>query len=158
MNQQYKKLDEKRYHKRPEKKIKRLKIGIIIAICIGIVFLASGAFREITNNLFACQRQQIYMDYRNGLIDYDEYYDKRNELDLRIFENELFVSIASNTAKICLSISFFFIIACILSISFDDSFDRKFRRLSLIITFVVLLFMMYLIFFASPSTVFYLFN
>lgn len=157
MNQQYKKLDEKRYHKRPEKKIKRLKIGIIIAICIGIVLLASEAFREITHNLIAYQRQQVYLDYQNGLIDYNEYRDKGNELDLKVYENELFTSMASNTAKICLNISFVFIIASILSISFDGFFDKKFRRLSLIIAFAVLLFMMYLIFFTSPSTVFYFF-
>jgi len=156
LNQQNKELYEKRNLKRPEKKIKHLKIGIIIAICIGIVFLASEAFGEITNNLIACQRQQNYMDYENDLIDYDEYRDKRNELDLREYENELFVSIFSNTAMICLIFSFVFIIANILSISFDGSFDRKFRRLSLIIAFVVLLFIMYLIFYMSSPTEFYL--
>jgi len=150
LNQQNKELYEKRYLKRPEKKIKRLKIGIIIAICIGIVFLASEVFGEISNNLIAYQRHQFYLDFKNGLINRDEYHDKSDELNLKEYENELFVSMFSNTAKICLYISFIFIIVSILSISFDGSFDRKFRRLSLIIAFVVLLFMMFLSFYPSP--------
>lgn len=146
LTQNNKELYERRHLSSPVKKIKHLKIGFIIAIVIGTIFIAIKAFEEISIDLINYQMQQNRVDFDNNLINYDEYDERRNYLNLKRSEVEFMASMASNTAKISLNIAFAFIMVSLLSISFDEFFDKKIRRLSLIITIVLLLFVMYSIF------------
>lgn len=146
MTHNHKELNERRYLSNPVKKIKHLKIGITIAIVIGIIFIAIEAFGESSIALINYQMQQNQVDYNNNLITYTEYDLRRDDLELKLVEVVLMASMAGNTAKISLNIAFAFIIVSLLSISFDEFFDKKMRRLSLIISIILLIFVMYLIF------------
>ena len=153
MNQKSNELYKKRHYRNPEKKIKHVKIGVIIAFIFGISFIAVEAYRGISQNLINYQLQQDRLDFENGIITYLEYDNRRQELQLSMFEIELMASMASSTINISISIVFAFIIVSVLSISFDDSFDKKMRRLSLITGCIIFIFIMYLLFF-SPFFLF----
>lgn len=146
MTQNNKELYERRHLSSSVKKIKHLKIGVIIAIVIGTIFISIKAFEDISIDLINYQMQQNRVEYNNNLINYEEYDNRRDYLELKQYEVVLMASIASNTAKISLNIAIAFIMVSFLSMSFDEFFDKKMRRLSLIIAIILLLFVVSSIF------------
>ncbi|MFX0029943.1 MAG: hypothetical protein ACFE8B_12080 [Candidatus Hermodarchaeota archaeon] len=137
------------------KKVKRLKIGIIIAIIAGSLFIASQSLMLVNQNWYNVARQEIYIDYENGKIDYDTYDAKRDKLELNLYTNMLAISILGTIATVSVTITFIFIIISLLSIVIDDSFNRKMRRLALGLAIITLLFVLHPLFFGT-STFYYI--
>ena len=146
MNQENKNFHENRYLNNKKKKIKRIKIGVIIAIIIGTVIVTCEACIEIHNNWTTIKDLENYLDYRDGKIDYDEYNDRSYELTHDHYLFEFAFLIVSNSARVGLNIVFIAITISFLSITIDDSFSKKMRRISLILASITLLFIMYSIF------------
>lgn len=146
MNQENKNFHENRYLDNKKKKIKRIKIGVLIAIIIGTVIVTCEACIEIHKNWTIIKDLENYLDYRDGKIDYDEYYERFIELMHDHYLFEFAFSIVSNSARVGLNIVFIAIIIGFLSITIDDSFSKKMRRISLILASITLLFIMYSIF------------
>lgn len=136
-------LNENRHLNNKRIKIKRLKIGMIIAIISGTTFIALQGLIEVNYNWYFAARQRVYIDYNQELISYDEYRDRRDQLELEFYVNLWSISIFSTVAKVGMNIVFIFIIIFLLSIVLDESFNRKMRRLSLGLAGILLLFILY---------------
>jgi len=135
--------------KNKKKRINRIKIGVIVAIIIGTVIVACEAFIEINYNWNNVENQKNYNKYRDGEISYDEYYNRTQDSLYDYSMNVYVVSIISSFARVGLNASFILIIIGFLSITIDNSFNKKMRRISLIIASIILLFMMSSIFVPS---------
>lgn len=151
MNQKNKDFKEKREMDLKKKKIRRIYIGIIIALFIGTVIGACEGSKEINRNWTTVQLQKLYMDYNNDLIDYTEYKDRREVLEYETYLFEYYISLVSNSVKVFLNIAFILIIIGLLSITIDQLFNKKMRRISLIMAITILLFMTYSIFISNVA-------
>jgi len=149
MNQKNKDFKEKREIDLKKKKIRRIYIGIIIALLIGTVIGACEGIKEINHNWTTVQYQKLSMDYNNGLLDYTEYQDSREVLEYETYLFEYYISLVSNSVKVFLNIAFILIIIGLLSITIDQLFNKKMRRISLIMAITILLFMTYSIFISN---------
>lgn len=134
-------------------KIKRLKIGMILALIAGALFVTSLLLIGINQNWYTFERQRIYIDYSQGLISSEQYNDLLDQLELHFYGNIWLISIFSTIAKVGVYCVFIFIIISLLSIILDNSFNRKMRRLALGLAGIMLLFLLYPII-ASPNIVY----
>jgi hypothetical protein len=151
MNQKNKDFKEKREMDFKKKKIRRIYIGIIIALFIGTVIGACEGSKEINRNWTTVQYQKLYMDYKNDLLNYTEYQDRREVLAYETYLFEYYISLVSNSVKVFLNIAFILIIIGLLSITIDQLFNKKMRRISLIMAITILLFMTYSIFISNVA-------
>ena len=151
MNQKNKDFKEKREMDLKKKKIRRIYIGIIIALFIGTVIGACEGSKEINRNWTTVQYQKLYMDYKNDLLNYTEYQDRREVLAYETYLFEYYISLVSNSVKVFLNIAFILIIIGLLSITIDQLFNKKMRRISLIMAITILLFMTYSIFISNVA-------
>ncbi|MFX1481330.1 MAG: hypothetical protein ACFFCI_24885 [Promethearchaeota archaeon] len=150
-------LDEDRFFDIHKKKLRRIKIGIILAIIAGTVIVASeGIIVSATDNMNVKDLNN-YLLYRDGVIDYDEYNDRRYDLLFDLFQTTYAFSIVSNIARISINLVFIFIILGLLSISIDRSFNKKMRRISLILASIILLFMLASIFIPTNTNIYYVY-
>lgn len=134
-----------------KRKIKRIKISVIITMIIGTVIVVSQAASNLSLSDYNYSRQKLSMLYDDGLITYDEYDDRRDQLYLDLYSDLWVISNISFYAKIGLNVAFIFVIIGFLSISVDRNFNNKTRRISLIIACIFLIFGLYSIFIPSPT-------
>jgi hypothetical protein len=139
-------LNEDRYQINKIIRIKRLKIGMTIAIIVGTLFITSQSLITINYNWYYATYQKLMIDYQNGEMDYEEYDDLRDQLQLNMYTNLWSISILSTAARIGVYVLFIFIILCLLSIVLDHSFSKKMRRLALGLSVIFLLIVLYPIF------------
>ena len=146
MNQKNNILNENRYLDNYEKKIKRIKIGVILVIIIVSYIIATNALSEIHYNWVELVLQKNYILYQEGAISSDTYYSLKRNLE---FEQDFFswiILIVTNSAEVVMNIGFLIIILGFLSITIDRSFNKKMRRISLILAGIIFIFMIFLIF------------
>ena len=143
---------KERYNYNKNVKIKRLKIGIILAIIAVALFITCESFFVINQNWYNAERQLVSNNYDDGLISSEEYNDIRRQQDLNLYLNIWLISIFSTIAKLGVYTVFIFIIINLFSIVLDESFNRKMRRIALGLVGIILLFLLYPII-AGPSTV-----
>lgn len=141
-----------RYNYNKEIKIKRLKIGMILALIIGALFILCVSLNVINQNWYNVERQKLVNDYNQGLISSDDYNDIRRQQDLDLYLNVWIISIFGSIAKAGVYCVFIFIIISLLSIVLDASFNRKMRRMALGLAGIIVLFLLYPII-ATNSTV-----
>ena len=153
MNQKNNILNENRYLDNYEKKIKRIKIGVILVIIIVSYIIATNALSEIHYNWVELALQKNYILYQEGAISSDTYYSLKRNLE---FEQDFFSWISlivTSSAEVVMNIGFLIIILGFLSITIDRSFNKKMRRISLILASIIFIFMIFLIFeFVLPNT------
>lgn len=145
-----------RYNHNKEIKIKRLKIGMILALIVGALFILCASLNVINQNWYDLERQRAYNDYNQGLITSDDYSEIRRQLDLNLDLNTWFISIFGSIAKVGIYGVFIFIIISLFSIVLDTSFNRKIRRIALGLAGIIVLFLLYPII-ATNSTAVYTF-
>ena len=68
-----------RYNYNKEIKIKRLKIGMILALIVGALFILCVSLNVINQNWYNVERQKLVNDYNQGLITSDDYNDIRRQ-------------------------------------------------------------------------------
>lgn len=146
MNQKNDTINENRYLNNYEKKIKRIKIGVILVIFIVSVIIVSNAVREIHYNWVEAAIRKYYIRYRDGVISYDTYNSILRNLEYDQYYFRWMCSIVSNSAEVIMNIGFLIIILGFLSITIDKSFNEKMRRISLILATIIFFSMIYLIF------------
>ena len=122
---------KERYNYNKNVKIKRLKIGMILAIIAVALFITCESFFVINQNWYNTERQLVSNNYNDGLISSEEYNDIRRQQDLNLYLNIWLISIFSTIAKLGVYTVFIFIIINLFSIVLDESFNRKMRRIAL---------------------------
>ena len=154
MNQENTVPNENRYLNKYEKNIKRIKNGIILVIIFAIVIGASYALIEIQFNWTAVTMQNNYIRYRNDEITSDTYYSIERNLEYDRFYFRWLISIVSNLAEVGMNIGFLIVILGFFYFAIDKSYNKKMRRMSLILAGVILVFMTFLNFeYLLPSMV-----
>ena len=146
MNQLYTRINEDRYLEIYNKKIKQIKTGVIIVIIFVIVVVAAETINDIYHNWIDLVIQRYYLYYQEGIISSDSYYTFKEQLEFNQDFIQWISLIIANFAKILLNIGFLLIIVGFLSITTDRSFNKKLRRVSLILAVVLFIFMLYFVF------------
>ncbi|KKM16574.1 hypothetical protein LCGC14_1684490 [marine sediment metagenome] len=133
------------------KKIRRIKISVIVTMIIGTVVVISQAGTGLSFNNYSFSLQSVRKAYDDGKISYEEYLERIDALVYQFYLDLWVISNVNFYAKIGLNIAFIFVIIGFLSLSFDNLFPKKTRRISLIIACVFLIFGLYSIFIPAPS-------
>jgi len=146
MNQKNNKLVENRYFNNYGEKIKRIKNGVIVAFIFAGIIVASNAIIEMQFYGAEIAIDRAYMRYVDDEIDRDTYESIRRNLEFdQLYFRRIF-SVVSGFAKVAINIGFLSIILGFLSIAVEKSFTTKMRRISLILSAILFLGMLYLIF------------
>ena len=144
MNQKNTITNENRYLSNHEKILKRIKNGVILTIIFVIAIIVSYAVLEINKNWMDVVRQDYYIKYRDDEINNDTYNSIIRNLDYDQLYFRWIISIVSNLAEVGLNIGFFIIILSFFYIAIDKSYNKKLRRISLILAGSSLVFLMFL--------------
>lgn len=146
MNQKNNELDESRYLDKYEEKIKRIKNGVIFVIIFAGVIIASNAIIEMQYIGSEVAIIRAFINFEDGYIDRVTYESIRRTLEFdQLYFRRIF-SVVRNFGKVVINIGFLTIILGFLSITVDKSFNRKMRRISLILSAILFLGILYLIF------------
>jgi ABC-type multidrug transport system fused ATPase/permease subunit len=134
---------QERYNYNKKVKIKRLKIGMILALVAGALFITCESFFAINQNWYNAEKQLVTNNYNQDLITSEEYNDIRRQQDLNRYLNIWLISIFSTISKLGVYGVSIFIIISLLSIILDESFNKKMRRISLGLAVLIVLFLLY---------------
>ena len=144
MNQKNTVPNENRYLNKYEKNLKRIKNGVILVIIFAIVIMASYAVMEIQYNWVDLVKQENYIKYRNEEITSDTYNSILRNLDYERYYLRWIISIVSNLAEVGMNIGFLITILGFFYFAINKSFNKKMRRISLILAGIMLVFITYL--------------
>jgi hypothetical protein len=134
---------QERYNYKKKVKVKRLKIGMILVLVAGALFIICESFFVINQNWYNFQKQLVGDDYTRGLINFDHYSEILGQLDHNLYLNIFVISIFSTITKLSVYCASIFLIISLLSIVLDESFHRKMRRISLGLAVLIVLFLLY---------------
>ena len=146
MSQRNNNIGEDREVKSFGEKIQRIKKGVIITFIFAGIIVASNAAIDIQYYGAEVAIERAYRRYQDGEIDYDTYYSIRDDLEFdQLYFRSIF-SVVTGFAEVVINIGFLTIILGFLSITVDKSLPRKMRRISLILSTVLFLGVLYIIF------------
>jgi hypothetical protein len=134
-----------------KKATKYIVYGLIAAILFGLIMMIS---RSIAQNAWTWQNlanQQNSTDFWNGVYGYTDYVKRQQEINEIRYWMEWQDVIFMNIARVGVNIALFFILIGFLSFALNEQIDEKTRRISLVISALVLFVMMFTTFFASIS-------
>ena len=146
MNQIYTKINDSRYLVIYNKKIKQIKAGVIMVMVILMVMLAAEVINDVSYKWIDFVIQNYYKSYQEHEISYEIYLSLKEELEFDQVFYEWICFAVSGTAKVLSNIGFIFIIVGLLSITTDRALNKKLRRVSLILSISLLIFVIYFIF------------
>ncbi|HEA70596.1 hypothetical protein LCGC14_0590400 [marine sediment metagenome] len=133
------------------KKIRHIKISVIVTMIIGTVVVVSQAGIGLSYSNYSFSLQSLMKAYDDEKISNEEYRDRIDALEYQFYLEMWVISNVDFYAKIGLNVAFIFVIIGFLSVSFDNLFPKKTRRISLIIACVFLIFGLYSIFIPAPT-------
>ena len=156
MSQRNDEVDENRFYDKYGGNIKRIKNGVIFVIIFASVIVASNAAIEIQYYGAEVALRRARIRYDNDEIDYETYDSIRDTLDFdQLYYRRIF-SVVRNFAKVVINIGFLSIILGFLSMAVDKTFNKKMRRINLILSAILFLGMTYLIFeYLFPYALYY---
>ncbi|MFX0012938.1 MAG: hypothetical protein ACFE9R_21690 [Candidatus Hermodarchaeota archaeon] len=146
MNQLHTRINENRYLEIYNKKIRQIKTGVIIVIIFVIVVVTAETINEIYHNWIDLVIQKYYLSYQEGVISSDSYYSLKKSLEFKQDCFQWISLIITDLGKILLNIGFLLIIVGFLTITTDRSFNKRLRRISLILAVVLFIFVLYFVF------------
>jgi hypothetical protein len=135
------------------KKIRRIKISVLLVMIVGTVIIGSQAGVLFINQKYIFTLEMLRRAQNEGTMSYQEYSIRRDALEYQLDLEEWVISNIIFYSTIGLNIAFVFVVAGFMSISFDNVFNRRTRRISLIIACVFIIFVLYSIFIPTPIIV-----
>ncbi len=123
--------------------------GLIIAILFGMMMMVSRSISDNAGQWEALANQENELSYWNGDYGYTDFIERQEEID-RIgnwmeFQDVIFM----NLARVGVNIGLVFVLVGFLSFAVNDKIDENTRKISLIITGLILFMMMFTTFFSS---------
>ena len=123
--------------------------GLIIAILFGMMMMVSRSISDNAGQWEAIANQENELSYWNGDYGYTDFIERQEEID-RIgnwmeFQDVIFM----NLARVGVNIGLVFVLVGFLSFAVNDKIDENTRKISLIITGLILFMMMFTTFFSS---------
>ncbi|MFX1478828.1 MAG: hypothetical protein ACFFCI_11920 [Promethearchaeota archaeon] len=125
--------------------------GLIVAILFGLMMMISRSIAQNASSWENLANQENEMNYWNGLYGYNDYLQRQEEIDQTRYWMEWQDVIFINIARIGVNISLIFILVGFLSFALNDKLDERTRRISLIISGLILFVLMFTTFFSAIS-------
>jgi hypothetical protein len=125
--------------------------GLIIAILFGLMMMISRSIAQNASSWENLANQENEMNYWNGVYGYNDYLQRQEEIDQTRYWMEWQDVIFINIARIGVNISLLFILVGFLSFALNDKLDERTRRISLIISGLILFVLMFTTFFSAIS-------
>ncbi|TET58675.1 MAG: hypothetical protein E3J52_07845 [Promethearchaeota archaeon] len=125
--------------------------GLLVAILFGLMMMIS---RSISQNAFSWRdlaNQENEMDYWDGDYGYNDYIQRREEIEQIYYWMQWQDVIFVNIARVGVNVSMFFILIGFLSFAVNDKIDEKTRRIFLILAGLILFVIMFTTLFSSIS-------
>ena len=125
--------------------------GLLVAILFGLMMMIS---RSISQNALSWRNlanQENEMDYWDGDYGYNDYVQRREEIEQTYYWMQWQDVIFVNIARVGVNVSMFFILIGFLSFAVNDKIDEKTRRIFLILAGLILFVIMFTTFFSSIS-------
>ena len=133
------------------KAIKFIVYGLLVAILFGLMMMIS---RSISQNALSWRdlaNQENEMDYWDGDYGYNDYVQRREEIEQTYYWMQWQDVIFVNIARVGVNVSMFFILIGFLSFAVNDKIDEKTRRIFLILAGLILFVIMFTTLFSSIS-------
>ncbi|MHA1915493.1 MAG: hypothetical protein ACW986_17600 [Promethearchaeota archaeon] len=125
--------------------------GLIVAIAFGLVMGISRSIAQNASTWETLENQRNEMNYWNGEYGYNDFIKRQEEIDEIRYWMEWQDVIFMNIARVGVNISMLFILVGFLSFAVNEKLDERTRRISLIISGLVLFVLMFTTFFSAIS-------
>jgi hypothetical protein len=125
--------------------------GLVVAIGFGLMMGISRSIAQNASTWESLENQRNEINYWNGEYGYNDYIKRQEEIDEIRYWMEWQDVIFMNIARIGVNIAMMFILIGFLSFAVNDKLDERTRRISLIISGLVLFVLMFTTFFSAIS-------
>ncbi len=125
--------------------------GLVVAIGFGLMMGISRSIAQNASTWESLENQRNDINYWNGEYGYNDYIRRQEEIDEMRYWMEWQDVIFMNIARIGVNIAMMFILIGFLSFAVNDKLDERTRRISLIISGLVLFVLMFTTFFSAIS-------
>ena len=133
------------------KATKYIVYGLIVAILFGLMMMISRSIAQNASAWENLENQENEMNYWNGVYGYNDYIQRQEEIDKIRYWMEWQDVIFMNVARVGVNISLIFILVGFLSYALNDKLDERTRRISLLISGLILFVLMFTTFFSAIS-------
>ena len=125
--------------------------GLLVAILFGLVMMISRSIAQNSSSWYILANQENVMDYWDGVYGYNDYIQRREEIEQTYYWMQWQDVIFVNIARVGVNVSMFFILIGFLSFAVNDKIDEKTRRIFLILAGLILFVIMFTTLFSSIS-------
>ena len=125
--------------------------GLLVAILFGLMMMISRSIAQNASSWYNLANQENEMSYWDGDYGYNDYIQRREEIEHTYYWMQWQDVIFVNIARVGVNISMFFILIGFLSFAVNDKIDEKTRRIFLILAGLILFVIMFTTFFSSIS-------
>ena len=125
--------------------------GLLVAILFGLMMMISRSISQNSSSWYNLANQENEMDYWDGDYGYNDYIQRREEIEQTYYWMQWQDVIFVNIARVGVNISMFFILIGFLSFAVNDKIDEKTRRIFLILAGLILFVIMFTTLFSSIS-------
>jgi len=129
--------------------------GLVVAILFGLMMMISRSIAQNASTWENIADQENETNYWNGEYGYNDYLQRQQEIETTRYWMEFQDVIFINIARIGVNISLLFILVGFLSYALNDKLDERTRRISLIISGLILFVLMFTTFFSSIAITVY---
>jgi hypothetical protein len=129
--------------------------GLVVAILFGLMMMISRSIAQNASTWKSIADQENETNYWNGEYGYNDYLQRQQEIETTRYWMEWQDVIFINIARIGVNISLLFILVGFLSYALNDKLDERTRRISLIISGLILFVLMFTTFFSAIAITVY---
>jgi hypothetical protein len=133
------------------KAIKYIVYGLVVALLFGLMMMISRSIAQNAGTWYNLAYQENQINYWNGVYGYNDYIQRNEEIERTMYWMQWQDVIFMNIARVGVNIALFFILIGFLSFAVNDQIDERTRRISLIISGLILFVIMFTTLFASIS-------
>jgi hypothetical protein len=134
-----------------KKATKYIVYGLVAAVLFGLIMMISRSIAQNASTWESLENQRNEINYWNGKYGFNDYIKRQEEIDEIRYWMEWQDVIFMNIARIGVNISMIFILIGFLSFALNDKLDERTRRISLVISALVLFVLMFTTFFSAIS-------
>ena len=125
--------------------------GLLVAILFGLMMMISRSIDQNAYSWYVLENQENEMSYWDGVYGYNDYIQRREEIEQTYYWMQWQDVIFVNIARVGVNVSMFFILIGFLSFAVNDKIDEKTRRIFLILAGLILFVIMFTTLFSSIS-------
>ncbi|MFW9998603.1 MAG: hypothetical protein ACFE9Q_01700 [Candidatus Hodarchaeota archaeon] len=123
--------------------------GLLAALLFGLMMMISRSIDQNASTWYYLQNQENELNYWNGVYGYNDYVERREEIEGIMYWMQWQDVIFMNIARVGVNVALFFILIGFLSFAVNDRIDERTRRICLIISGLILFVIMFTTFFAA---------